>query len=141
MPIVRFTDRDLRRGEVPDPDWYRVYIDEIDADGTLSKDGKSTNYNAEATILFNGETGGIKFKGVPITWNFNSKALGFSKGLFLALGLEVKANEGYRLEACAGREVDMYIGQKPYEGRIVVKVDHKYRTPKSEVVATDSMDT
>lgn len=135
MPLVEFSERDLRRGTVVDPDWYRVRIEEIDADGQLSKDQKSTNYVAEATILFNGETGDRKFAGVPITWNFNSKAMGFTRGLFEACGLELKANERYRLEACVGREIDMYIGNKPYQGRILNDVNHQYRKAKEEVVA------
>jgi len=133
MPIVEFSQRDLLRGTVVDPAWYRVFIEEIDDTGEESKDKKSTNYKAEGTILFDGDTGDGKFRGVPITWNFNSKAMGFSRGLFEAVGLELKAGERYRLEACAGREVDIYIGNKPYQGRILNDINHQYRTPKPDV--------
>lgn len=131
MPIVEFSDRDLRRGTVVDPSWYRVHIEEIDAEGSPSKDGKSTNYNAEGTILFDADTGDEKFKGVPITWNFNSKAMGFTRGLFEACGLELKSHERYRLEACAGHEIDLYIGNKPYQGRILNDINHQYRKPRT----------
>ena len=138
MPLVEFSDRDLRRGTVVEPAWYRVKIEEIDAEGSLSKDGKSTNYVAEATILFNGDTGDTTFTGVPITWNFNSKAMGFTRGLFESVGLTLEAHKRYRLEACAGREVDMFIGNKPYQGRILNEVNHQYRRIRDDVVARPS---
>lgn len=138
MPIVEFSDRDLLRGTVVDPAFYRVFIEEIDGVGELSKDQKSTNYKVEGTILFDGDTGDDKFRGVPITWNFNSKAMGFSKGLFLSVGLELKSKERYRLEACAGREVDIFIGNKPYQGRILNDINHQYRKPKEEVTLVPS---
>ena len=137
MPIVEFSERDLLRGTVVDPAWYRVFIEEIDGEGQASKDNKSTNYNVEVTILFDGDTGDTTFRGVPITYNFNSKAMGFTKGLFASVGLELKAKERYRLEACAKREVDMFIGNKPYNGRTVNEVTHQYRKPKPEVVAIE----
>lgn len=135
MPIVEFSERDLLRGKVVEPAWYRVKIEEVDAEGTLSKDQKSTNYNVEATILFNGDNGDTTYAGIPIVWNFNSKAMGFSKGLFEAIGVEIKAGERYRLEAAAGREVDVYVKNDLYQGRTLNKVDHTYRSPKPEVVA------
>jgi hypothetical protein len=139
MPIVEFSQRDMLRGKVVDPAWYRVFIEEIDETGEESKDKKSTNYKTEGTIMFDGDTGDGKFRGVPVTWNFNSKAMGFSKGLFEAVGLELKAGERYRLEACAGREVDVYIGNKPYQGRILNDINHQYRAIKPDVklVETD----
>lgn len=137
MPIVEFSQRDLLRGTVVDPAWYRVFIEEIDAEGEASKDNKSTNYKAEGTILFDGDTGDTKFKGVPIGWNFNSKAMGFTRGLFEAIGLELKSGERYRLESCAGREVDVFIGNKPYQGRILNDINHQYRAIKPEVVAVE----
>lgn len=135
MPMVEFSERDLLRGKIVEPAWYRVHIDEIDAEGQLSKDQKSTNYNVEATILFNGDTGDTTFRGVPLTWNFNSKAMGFSRGLFEALGVELRAGERYRLEAAQGREVDVYVKNEPYQGRILNKVNHDYRKIKPEVAA------
>ncbi len=141
MPIVEFSDRDLLRGTVVEPAWYRVFIEEIDADGEESKDKKSTNYKAEGTILFDGDTGDTKFRGVPITWNFNSKAMGFSKGLFESVGLELKSKERYRLEACARREVDIFIGNKPFQGRTLNDINHQYRKPKAEVVAIEGSET
>lgn len=141
MPIVEFSQRDLLRGTQVDPAWYRVFIEEIDAEGESSKDNKSTNYKAEGTILFDGDTGDTKFRGVPITWNFNSKAMGFTRGLFEAIGLELKPGERYRLEACSQREVDIYIGNKPYQGRILNDINHQYRPINPAVTAVEGADT
>lgn len=141
MPIVEFSDRDLLRGTVVDPSWYRVFIEEIDATGEESKDKKSTNYKVEGTIMFDGDTGDTKFAGVPVTWNFNSKAMGFSKGLFESVGLKLEKNTRYRLEACAQREVDVFIGNKPYQGRTLNDINHQYRAPKSDVVAMPAATT
>jgi hypothetical protein len=138
MPIVEFSQRDLLRGTVVDPSWYRCFIEEIDAEGEDSKDKKSTNYKVDVTILFDGDTGDSKFRGVPILYNFNSKALGFTMGLFLACGLELKSGERYRLEACAGREVDIFIGNKPYLGRTLNDVNHQYRAPKPEITLVET---
>lgn len=135
MPLVEFSERDLLRGKPIEPAWYRVNIDELDAEGQLSKDQKSTNYNVEATILFNGDTGDVTYRNYPLIWNFNSKAMGFSRGLLESLGVEIKPKERYRLEAAVGRQVDVYVENEVYQGRILNKVNHKYRTPKPEVVA------
>ena len=135
MPIVEFSERDLLRGKPIEPAWYRVFIEQVDAEGTLSKDQKSTNYEMEGTVKFNGDSGDTTYANYPITWNFNSKAMGFSRGLFEALGVQVQAKERYRLEAAAGREVDIFIENDTYQGRIVNKVNHKYRAPNPAVVA------
>lgn len=135
FPLVEFSERDLLRGKPIEPAWYRVHIDELDAEGQLSKDKGSTNYNVEATIMFNGDNGDCTFRNYPLTWNFNSKAMGFSRGLLESVGVEVKPKERYRLEAAAGREVDVYVDNEIYQGRIVNKVNHKYRKPNPEVVA------
>jgi hypothetical protein len=134
MPLVEFTDRDLLRGKPIEPAWYRVHLDSIDGEGELSKDKKSTNYNVEGTILFNGDNGDPTYKGYPLTWNFNSKAMGFTKELFIAFGLELKSKERYRLEALAGKDIDVFVENDTYQGRTTNKVNHKYRPIKPEVV-------
>ena len=73
MPYISFTDRDLLRGRVVDPAWYRMRIDNIGE--APSKDGNSTNYPVEATIVCNADNGNTEFASVPIDWNFNSKAI------------------------------------------------------------------
>lgn len=135
FPLVEWSERDLLRGKPIEPAWYRVHIDELDAEGQLSKDKGSTNYNVEATILFNGDNGDCTFRNYPLAWNFNSKAMGFSRGLLESIGVAIEAKKRYRLEAATGKQVDVYVDNEIYQGRIVNKVNHKYRAIKEDVVA------
>lgn len=128
MPIVQFTDRDLLRGKVVEPAWYLVNIDNI-GEGP-SKDGGSTNYPTEGTIIKNADTGDEKFKNVPIDWNFNSKAIGFAVGFLAAFGVDVKAGARFELANAVGKQVEVFIENGEYQGRMVNRVNHKYRAPR-----------
>ncbi len=129
MPIINFGEKDLLRGKIVPPAWYRVRIDAIGE--KLSKDGNSTNYPVEATILFNADDGSTDFANVPLDWNFNSKAIGFAVGYLQALGMEVKSGARYDLSATAGSQLDVFVENDLYEGRTVNRVNHKYRTPRT----------
>jgi hypothetical protein len=137
MAVISFTDRDLLRGKVVDPGWYRLKIDSVgEQPAKESGKGPSTNYPVEATILFNGENGDTKFAGVPIDWMFNSKAIGFAVGFLAAFGVEVKAGTRFDLASASGREIDVYVENGEWQGRIVNKVNHKgYRAPRPDVSA------
>lgn len=130
MPIIQFEDRDILRGTVLEPAWYRVRIDSIGE--ALSKDRGSTNYPVEGTVLFNADNGDTKFANVPLDWNFNSKALGFARGFLTALGVEVKSQQRFELAEAVGSEVDVYVENGEWQGRIVNRVNHKYRTPRND---------
>jgi len=136
MPTVQFGQRDLLRGKVVEPAWYRVRIEAVGE--ALSKDGGSTNYPVEGTILFNGDNGSTEFQGVPLDWNFNSKAIGFAVGFLSAFGVEVKAGQRFELNNAAGKELDVYVENDTYQGRMVNRVNHKYRSPRAEVAAIAS---
>jgi hypothetical protein len=136
MPQVEFSDRELLRGTIVEPAWYRVYVEGV-GEGTPSKDGKSTNFGAEGTILFNGDTGATNFRNVPIDWNFNSKAMGFAVGFLKAFGVDLAPRTRYELNSAAGKEIDIYIDNRMFEGRTLNNVSHKYRAPKPEVKAVD----
>jgi len=129
MPIISFTEKDLLRGTVVEPAWYRLKIENIGE--ALSKDKNSTNYPVEATIIANADNGDARFANVPIEWNFNSKALGFTKGFLAAFGVELKPGVRFDLANAAGKELDVFIENKEYEGRIINNVPHKYRTPRT----------
>ena len=133
MPVVSFSNRDLLRGTIVEPAWYRMRIESVGEE--LSKDEKSTNYPVEGTILFNGDNGNVNFKDVPITWNFNSKAMGFSKGFLISLGVELKADTRYELKAAEGKELDVFVENGVWQNRPVNRVEHKYRPINPEVVA------
>ena len=134
MPTVQFNDRDLLRGKVVTPAWYRVRIESVgEAPAKASEKGPSTNYPVEGTILFNGDTGDKEFANVPLDWNFNSKAIGFAVGFLQAFGVEVKANTRFDLKSAEGRELDVFVENDVYQNRQVNRVNHKYRPVKSEV--------
>lgn len=136
MPIISFSDRDLLRGTVVTPAWYRVKIDSVgEAPAKASDKGPSTNYPVEATIMFNGDNGDTQFRTVPLDWNFNSKAIGFAVGFLKAFGVDVKAGTRFDLKSAEGKEVDVYVENDTYQGRIVNRVNHKYRPVKPEVTA------
>ena len=128
-PIISFSEKDLLRGKVITPAWYRVRIDAVGE--KLAKNGESTNYPVEATILFNADDGSKDFTNTPLDWNFNSKALGFTRGYLEACGITAQANTRYDLSATAGKEIDVFVENDLYDGRTVNRVNHKYRTPRS----------
>jgi len=128
MPVINFQQKDLLRGKVVTNAWYRVTIDSIGE--SPSKDQQSTNYPVEGTIKFNADDGSTEFAGVPIDWNFNSKAIGFAVGFLQAFGVEVEAGKRFELKNAEGKEVDVFVENGEYQGRIVNRVNHKYRKPR-----------
>lgn len=137
MATVSFSDRDLLRGKVVTPAWYRVRIESVgEAPAKASEKGPSTNYPVEGTILFNGDTGDKEFASVPLDWNFNSKAIGFAVGFLQAFGVEVKSGVRFDLKSAEGRELDVYVENDTYQNRLVNRVNHKYRPIKMDVQPT-----
>ena len=128
MPIIKFGARDILRGKVLTPGWYRVKIDSIGE--APSKDQGSTNYPVEGTVLFNADNGDKAFEGVPLDWNFNSKAIGFAIGFLEAFGITVTPEQRFDLASAAGKELDVFVENGEYQGRIVNRVNHKYRAPQ-----------
>lgn len=127
MPIIKFGQRDLLRGKVVPPAWYRVRIESIGE--APSKDQGSTNYPVEGTVLFNADNGDKEFEGVPLDWNFNSKAIGFAVGFLEAFGVSITPEQRIDLNAAAGQELDVFVENGEWQGRIVNRVNHKYRKP------------
>lgn len=139
MPIIEFGERDLRRGEVITPGWYRVRVESVgEAPAKASEKGPSINYPVEGTILFNGDTGDTQYAGYPLDWNFNSKAIGFAVGFLKAFGVEVAAKQRIELKSAEGRELDVFVENGTYQNRLVNRVEHKYRVPKPEVTAVSA---
>lgn len=134
MATVSYSDRDLLRGKVVTPAWYRVRVESVgEAPAKDQSKGPSTNYPVEGTILFNGDTGDKEFANVPLDWNFNSKAMGFSVGFLQSFGVDVKAGVRYDLKSAEGREIDVFVENDVYQGRQVNRVNHKYRPIKTDV--------
>lgn len=136
MPVVSFGQRDLLRGKVVTPAWYRIKIESVGEQPAKQSDkGPSTNYPVEGTIMFNGDNGSQEFAGVPIDWMFNSKAIGFAVGFLQAFGVEVTAGTRFDLKSAEGREIDVFVENDTYQGRSVNRVNHKYRPVRPDVSA------
>jgi len=129
MPIISFGERDLLRGKILPPAWYTVRVDGVGE--KPSRDGNSTNYPVEGTVIRNADNGSVEHAGVPLDWMFNSKAIGFAVGFLASFGVDVKAGARFDLNAAAGKMIDVFVENDTYEGRIVNRVNHKYRTVKN----------
>jgi hypothetical protein len=132
MPMIEFSERDLLRGRIVEPAWYVLNVESVGE--APSKDGGSVNYPVEATIVQNDDNGDTKFAGTPITWNFNSKAMGFSVGFLKAMGVDVQPGKRYDLGGAAGKQIVVFVENAEYEGRTINRVNHKYRSLKAETV-------
>ena len=130
---VGFQEKDFLRGKLVAPGWYTMRIDEVGE--KPSKDGGSTNYTVEGTVLKNGEDDSEDFAGVPIMWNFNSKAIGFAVGFLAAFGVEVKSGTRFDLKSAESRELDVFVENDTYQNRLTNRVNHKYRPVRPEVTA------
>lgn len=131
-PIVEFDSADILRNKIVSPGWYRVRVDHV---GT--KPSKGTNpdtttiWPIEGTILKNAENGSEEFSGVPTPagWNFNDnpKAKGFMIGFFESLGAKVESGKRMELAAAEGKELEVFIENDTYEGRVINRINHKYK--------------
>lgn len=135
MPIIQFSQKDLLRGKTVAPAWYRVHVDSVGEQPTVTQKGPSTNYPVEVTIMFNGDTGDTQFAGVPVDWNFNSKAIGMARGFLESFGVSVTAGTRFDLKSAEGRDTDVYIGNDTWEGRIINKCKMQFRAPRADVQA------
>ena len=129
MPIISFSERDLMRGKIVEPAWYVVTINNIGE--APSKDGGSTNYPVEAVIVKNADNGSEEFAGVPLDWNFNSKALGFARGFLESFGVSPQSGQRYELSNTVGKQVEVFIETGEWQGRMKNQVSHKYRALRS----------
>jgi len=125
VPIISFNDRDLLRGKVVEPAWYVVTINSVGE--APSKDGGSTNYPVEGVIVKNADNGSEDFANVPLDWNFNSKAISFAAGFLMALGVDVRSGARFELSNAVGKQMEIFVENGEWQGRILNRVNHKYR--------------
>lgn len=126
MPMIEFSDKDIKRGKLIAPAWYRVRIDNVE--DQLSKNGDSTNTNLDGTIIKNADTGDTEFAEFPTPrWSFNSKAPGFAIGLLAAFGIDAEKGKRYELKSFEGKDIEVMIENELYDGRMVNRINHKYR--------------
>lgn len=140
MPTIQYSRKDLLRDKIVSPAWYRILIENV-GEWTPSADKQSNNMVMEGVILFNADNGSKDFEGVPIggmgTWSFNTKGIGFSLGLTKAvapqLGLDpdkIDENSVLEYKLLEGKQVDVFVANDTYQGRVKNKVNHQYRAPK-----------
>ena len=136
--IFEFSKEDLLQSRVVTPGWYRVLITDVFQKPSSGDNPQTKNiYPIAGHILFNADNGDKEFEGVPTppSWNFNDNpnAKGFVAGFFSAL--EGNAIEPGRrtLKAAEGKQIDVFIENDTYQGRVVNRINHKYRTPKEGV--------
>lgn len=130
MPIISFTKKDMLRGVNVTPAWYRVRIDSVGE--APSKDGGSTNYPVEGTIIKNADDGSEEFAGVPLDWNFNSKAIGFARGFLESFGVQLEEGKRFELKNAEGKEIDIFVEHGEWQGRVTNRVNHKYRPVRQQ---------
>lgn len=125
--LVEFTESDLLRSKIVDPAWYRLLINEV-GEWTPTKNGDSNNCVMECVIQFNGDTRSEEFKGVPLNLQFNDKknAIGFIEGFLRAMGAKLEVGR-IDLQAVKGSQIEAYVENETWEGRVRNRVNHKYR--------------
>lgn len=135
MPMIEISGKDLLATRIVSPAWYRVLVTKV-SEWKVSSSGKSNVCFPEGEILFNADDGTKDFAGVPTpaSWNFNDSARGKQDciGFVNALtGSEIKDPQRIDLSAAEGKEVDIFIDNDLYEGKMTNRISGKYRTPRS----------
>lgn len=96
----------------------------------------------EGKILKNADTGSLEFAGVPTPSNWmlndNPNAKEIVASFLEALGAEIKAGTRLELQAAEGKELDVYIANDTWEGRVLNKVKPQYRRPKPDTPRPDN---
>jgi hypothetical protein len=125
VPIISFSEKDLLRGKIVEPAWYVVTINAVGE--APSKAGDSTNYPVEGVIVKNADNGSEEFAGVPLDWMFNNKAISFAAGFLMAFGVDVKSGARFDLNNAVGKQIEVFVENDTWQGRMLNRVNHKYR--------------
>lgn len=132
--IFEFSKKDILGGKVYPPSWYRVRIVDFASNPSKNVEKPSINFEMSGEILMDADSGDTTYAEHPLKWLFNSRAIGFAKGFLIALGIpEEDIKEGVRFDfkAAVGKEIDVYVENETYEGRLVNRVNHRYRAPRA----------
>jgi len=128
MPLVEFNESDLKRNMIVTPAWYRLSIESM-GEWKESKNKTSNNLECEALIIKNADDGSEEFTGVPVTIRFNdSPKMKPVMETFLVsiMGEKIEATR-YEMNAAIGKEVEAFVGNTTYEGRVRNEVQLKFR--------------
>ena len=128
--MLEVTAKDINRNRIVTPGWYKVLFEGYDE--KVSSKGDSNNHYLEGSIICNDDTGDTEFAGcpTPLGYCFSEKVPAFAIGLMEAMGETVVPGR-IDLSAMVGKEVAIYFENGEYDGRIVNRINHKYRAPKS----------
>lgn len=139
MPMITFSEKDIKRSTIVVPAWYRVKIETVGEEPAKAAEGKgpSMNYPVEGIILFNGDNGDPTFEGVPINWMFNSKAIGFAVPFLKSFGVEIQAGQRFDLKAAENLILDVFVENGSFNNRLKNEVNHKYRAPLQNVTRAE----
>lgn len=137
-PVVTFTEDDLLRNKIVSPGWYEVEVLRV---GTKPSKGDNpdttTIWPIDGKIIKNADNGSEDFAGVPTPagWNFNDnpRAKGFIVGFIKSLGQEITPGKRVELANAEGMRLEVFIENDTFEGRIVNRINHKYRPLRSAV--------
>jgi len=129
MPVVEFTQKDILRSVLLPPGWFKVHIDAMGE--KLASKGDSKNYTVEGTVVST-ESGDVGDKnnpiaGVPLDWQFNSKAISMAIPFLNAFGKTVSPGEKIDLDAAEGQDLLVFVARGEWEGREKNDVTGKYR--------------
>lgn len=136
MPIVTFSEEDILRSKVVTPGWYVVRVNRVNTKPSKGDNPETTTiWPVDGTIIKNAENGSEEFAGVPTPagWNFNDnpKAKGFIIGFVKAVtGDDIKPGQRIELAAAEGKQLIVFIENDTFEGRIVNRINHKYKPYK-----------
>lgn len=128
--VFSLSKKDVMGGKVYPPSWYKVHIDDVTVGPSKNVEKPSTNITYTGTIMCDADSGDTEFADHPLTWMFNSRALGFTKGFLIALGVpeqDIDENKKFDFKAAIGKDIDIYVENDTYDGRLVNRVNHKYR--------------
>lgn len=132
--VFSLSRKDVMGGKIYPPSWYRVRFDEVITEPSKNVEVPSTNIVYSCTILFDADSGDKQFADHPLTIRFNSRALGFTKGLLIALGVpedSITEDTRFDFKNALNKEVDVFVENGLYEGRPTNQVNHKYRAPRA----------
>jgi hypothetical protein len=131
MPIIEFDESDYLRNKIVVPGWYVVLVERVGQKPSKGDNPDTTTiWPIEGKIIKNAENGSTEFEGVPTPagWNFNDnpRAKGFIIGFMKSLGVEGEPKR-IELAAAEGKMLEVFIENDTYEGRVVNRINHKYR--------------
>lgn len=128
MPLAEFNESDLLRNKLVVPAWYRVSIDSV-GEWKPSKQATSNNLEVEGTIIKNADNGDEEFAGVPVTFRLNDHPkMKPALEIFLRVATGETIEKGrYEIGAVVGKEIEVFIGNRTWEGQVRNDVTMKYR--------------